>query len=265
MAIPLTSSATNGILKSVAQLVVNSLNDGQAYEDLTNFTVYLDNATGIRGAKHVEISNISFSNFVKQFHSLKNNFAFLYNGAPSFITLDTTKYYDLSGLIVELNNKFTTGGFTVNATYDTPTKKLFFQETGGNTIQFLGGFVDGYAINNRCNNKLGYYKQGAAFSSSSQAAELPLRLNAECIYLGSSISADSVSPSQSNIRNILLKIPLYSFNVGDLVSYIPSSDLIYDLKATSIESIRFNIYDEDLLLTNDLMNSPMYLEMHFSD
>lgn len=263
--IPLTTSGNGGILKSVAQLIVNSLNDGQSYETLTNFTVYLDRSTGIRGAKHVEITNISFSNYVKQFHSLKNNFAFLYNGAPSFITLDTTQYYDSTTIITELNAKFTAGAFTITASLDPNTKKLVFTETGGNTVQFLGGFADSYTIANRCNAKLGYYSGGAAFASSAQQAQIPLRLNAECIYLGSSLTGDSVSPTQPTIKNVMVKIPLYTYNPGELVSYIPSADLVYDLKSTSIDSIRFNVYDEDLLLTNDVMQSPMYIEMHFSD
>jgi hypothetical protein len=263
--IPLALGGGGSILKSVAQLVVNSLNDGQAYENLTNFTVYLEQSTGIRGAKHVEITNISFSNYVKQFHSLKNKFAFLYNGSPSSITIDDGVYYDVSGIVSEMNTKFTAGGFTIQVAYDTNSKKLQFTEGGGNTVQFLGGFADAYAISNRCNAKLGYYSGGAPFASSAQFAQLPLRLNPECIYLGSSLSSDAVSPTQPTIKNVMVKIPLYTYTIGDLISYIPSADLVYDLKTTSIDSIRFNIYDEDLLLTNDVMQSPMFIEMHFSD
>lgn len=264
MSLPLTFGNDGGILKSRGQLIVNSLTDGQVYNTLSNFSVFITTGNGIRNAKHLEITNISFSNFVAQFHTLKNKLAFIYNGNPVSITIDQTQYYTSTTLVSALNALFVAGGYTITVALNPATLRLEFTETAGNTVQILGGFADTYPITNRCNSKLGYVNAGVSFSSSTQSAEYPLRINPEAVYLGSTLSNDSVSPSSPTITNVLIKIPLYG-NVGDPIIYTPSADLLFNNFQRQIDQVTFNFYDEDLLSPTDLMRSPSYIEMHFSD
>jgi hypothetical protein len=264
MSLPLTFGNDAGILKSRGQLIVNSLTDGQVYNTLSNFSVFITTGNGIRNAKHLEITNISFINYVAQFHTLKNKLAFIYNGNPVSITIDQNKYYTPTTLITDINALFVAGGYSITVAQDPATLKLVFTETGGNTVQILGQFADGNPIVNRCNAKLGYVNAGIPFASSAQSAEFPLRVNAECIYLGTTLSNDSVSPSSPTITNVLVKIPLYG-NAGDQVIFIPSSDLMFNNFQRQIDQVTFNFYDEDLLSPSDLMRSPAYIEIHFSD
>jgi hypothetical protein len=263
--LPVRVSNNTGILKSVAQLVINSLNDGQTYDTLSTFTCYLPSGQGIRNARHLEIPNISFMNYIKQFHSLKNKFCFLYNGAPSSVEIDGSIFYTISNFPTFMNALFVAGGFSITCGYDPDRLCLTFTETAGNSVVILGQFGDAFpSLSNRCNAKLGYINPGPSFTSSTQRAPLPLRLNQEAIYIGTSLSNDSVSPSNKNINDVLLKIPLY-LPPGSLITYTPSTDLIFDVVKSSIDQVYFTIYDEDLLQVSDLMGSPIFIEMHFSD
>lgn len=264
MSLPTMLSNGSGILKSVAQLLVNSLNDGQTTDTLTNWQIFLDKSSGIKRPRHMEISSISFTNYVKQFHELKCNFCFLYNGSPAFVTIDTDPIYTISSLITELNTKLTAGGYTITVSQSATTDRLIFTETGGNTVQLLSQFEAPFTLVNRINAKLGLiYNNQASFTSAAQEAQIPPRVNQECIYLTTTLSFDSVSASNPNIRNVLLKIPLA--DIGSKILYQPSTDLIFDIELAVIESIRFGILDEDMLEPATVMMSPLFIEMHFSD
>lgn len=269
LGIPMNAGVASPLTSIVSTLHVNSLLDGQTYDNLTQWNVFL-NSFPINGAKHMELINFQITNYVKQFHSLKTNLAFIYNGVASSIAINTNNYYDTTSIITELNNKFTAGGFAITASYVPLTQRLSFAVGGvGVSVRFLGQFeadtAGTFTIINRCNAKLGFINNNNAVitSGNSGIANIPVRLNQECIYLSTTLSFTSVIPSRTDLRNILVRIPLVG-NIGDVVAFTPSQDSIFDLQLPTITEIRFAILDEDYLQPNDLVESPCEIELHFT-
>jgi hypothetical protein len=269
LGIPMNAGVASPLTSIVSTLHVNSLLDGQTYDNLTQWNVFL-NSFPINGAKHMELINFQIANYVKQFHSLKTNFVFIYNGIASSISIDTGSYYDSSSIITELNNKFTAGGFAITASYITASQRLSFAVGGvGVSVRFLGQFepdtLGNFTIINRCNAKLGFINSNNSVitSGNSGLANIPMRLNQECIYLSTTLTFTSVIPSRTDLRNVLVRIPLVG-NIGDVVSFTPSQDSIFDLQLPSITEVRFAILDEDYLQPNDLVEAPCQIEIHFT-
>lgn len=262
-------SNTGGLATSIATLFMNSVLDSQKGENLTNFKVYLETGA-IRGAKHMEITNITFNNWIKPFHSENNAFIYLYNGTLFIMGIDTSIYYATpTDLVNELNSNFVSAGQNVTVAYVPTTGKLTFTTPGGTTFQGIGHFNTGYAQANRANLKLGFINQFQPIANGSTvSADIPVRIQNHCIYIGTNLLFSGVQPSNLNLSNLTFQVPLSNGSpvaFGDPISFTPSTDAIFDLQTPIIDAIQFTIYDENFLNPSDLMESVVNLEIHFSN
>lgn len=260
----IVTTNTGALSTSVAQLFINSLLDGQEGQSLTNFTCYLE-TSAIRGAKHMEFLNITLANWVKPFHSENNRFLYLYNGSPFVMGIDTSQYYTPTTLVAELNANFVASAQNVTVVQNPLTGRLDFTTPGGTTFQAVGHFdYSLYSTPNRANLKLGFTTKIQPIANGSTiSAQIPLRVQNSCIYIASNLNFDGVQPSNLDKRNLSIRVPLYG-NYGDIVSFVPSQDQIFKLDIGIVETIQFQIFDENFLNPNDLMESQTNMEIHFT-
>jgi len=261
----LFQSNTGGLATSIATLFVNSLIDSQQGDTLTNFKVYLETGA-IRGAKHMEITAVNLQNWIKPFHSLNNNFVYFYNGGLFSLGIDTSIYYTLpADIVAQLNLQFTAAGQNVVVAYNNQTNKLTFTTPGGTTFQAVGHFSTQVQIANRANLKLGFINnlQPVANGSTVQA-DIPLRILNNCIHIGTNLLFSGVQPSNLNLSNLTFKVPI-NVGLGDPINFVPSTDQIFDLQTPVIDQIQFQIYDENFLNPEDLMETGLGIEVHFTN
>lgn len=261
----LFASNTGGLATSVATLFVNSVIDSQQGESLTNFKCYLETGA-IRGAKHMEITAVNLQNWIKPFHSLNNNFVYRYNGTLFALGLDTSIYYSVpADIVTELNNNFVSAGQNVVVAYNTQTNLLTFTTPGGTTFQAVGHFDTSVTIANRANLKLGFINSVQPVANGSTvSADIPLRILNNCIHIGTNLLFSGVQPSNLNLSNLTFKVPI-NVGLGDPINFVPSTDQIFDLQTPVIDAIQFQIYDENFLNPNDLIQSSIGIEVHFTN
>jgi hypothetical protein len=261
----LFQSNTGGLAQSVATLFINSLIDSQRGDTLTNFKVYLETGA-IRGAKHMEITAVNLQNWIKPFHSLNNNFIYLYNGTLFSMGIDTSIYYSTpADVVAQLNLQFTNALQNVVVAYSATTNKLTFTTPGGTTFQGIGHFDTTFQIFNRANLKLGFinYVQPVA-NGSTVSADIPLRILNNCIHIGTNLLFSGVQPSNLNLSNLTFKVPI-NVGLGQPINFVPSTDQIFDLQTPVIDQIQFQIYDENFLNPEDLMETGLGIEVHFTN
>lgn len=257
-------SNTGGLASSIAQLFINPQLDSQVGEGLSLYRVYLE-SSAIKGAKHIELTEVCFQNLVYPFHELNSNFVYLYNGVVSQIVIPNGRFYDEAGLVAVLNAGFTAQGQFVVVAFDTNTRKLTFTTPSGQLFRGIGHFdISTTQIANRANLKLGFYSNDQSTANgSSVSPDLCLRIPQSCVYLGTSLSFSGISPSNLQYSNIFCRIPLNGA-VGDIISYVPSTDQIFELQQPTIDSITFQIFDEQFLQPSNMLMAPLQLEFHFS-
>lgn len=257
-------SSTGGLASSIAQLFINPSLDGQQGEGLSLFRVYLE-SSAIKGAKHIELTNVCFQNFIYPFHSQNNNFVYFYQGSYYSIAIPVGVFYDETSLVSALNAGFTALGQFVTVGFSTTTQKLTFTTPVGVLFRGVGHF-DGSntQITNRANLKLGFYSNTQQTANGSTVSpDTCLRIPQSCIYLGTSQTFSGISPSNLQYPNLFCRIPLDK-PIGQIVNYVPSTDQIFELQQPTIDSITFQIFDEQFLQPNDMVATPVQLEFHYS-
>lgn len=257
-------SQTGGLAKSIAQLFVNSVLDSQKNESLTNFRIYLE-SSAIKGASHMELTNINCLNNFKPFHTQNNIFLYRYNGITFLMPLDTTQYFDETSLVTFINNAFTSAGQNVVMALSPTTRKYTFTTPGGTTFQAYGHFDISSTVPNRANLKMGFtgYEQPIA-NGSTVSADIPPSIAPTCFYVGLNLMFSGVQPSNLNLQNLSIRVPLNG-EYGSYLSYIPSTDTIYELEIPIIDNVQFQIYDDFFLNPDDFCESAISFEFHFSN